>query len=266
MKHTRWRTLAVTALVLVMAGCAPAATETPFPPLVPEASHPAEADSVQASAEVAPAQEAHLSFVISGMVAQINVKEGDVVEAGQILVSLQSPDLEYGLLQAEAAVRAAELDYKYWSLPRRVGFEVVERGPVAAKELERARRSLETARAQLSQTNLAAPFAATVVSVEVQPGEFVQPGQVVVALAILDTLKIETTDLSELNVAAVRIGQPATVYVDALDKELNGIVTAISPVASTIGSEVVFKVTIQLEEQPIDLLWGMSADVEIKTE
>lgn len=266
MKHTQWRTLAVTALVLVMAGCAPAATATPFPTLIPEASGPVVAESVQASAEVVPAQEAHLSFVISGMVDEVNVEKGDLVEAGQILMSLQSPDLEFGLLQAEAAVRAAELDYQYWKLPRRVGFEVVERGPVAEKELEQARRSLETAQAQLSQTNLAAPFAATVVSVEVQPGEFVQPGQIVIALARLDHLIIETTDLSESNIAAVTIGLPATVYVEALDKEFPGVVSAISPIFNIIGSDVVFKVTILLEEQPMDLLWGMSADVEIKTE
>jgi RND family efflux transporter MFP subunit len=266
MKHIQWRTLAITALVLIMAGCAPAATATPFPTLVPEASGLAEADSVQASAEVVPAQEAHLSFVISGLVDEINVKKGDVVEAGHALMSMQSPDLEYGLLQAEAAVRAAELDYEYWKLPRRVGLEVVERGPVAEKELEQARRSLETAQARLSQTNLDAPFTATVVSVDVQPGEFVQPGQVVIALAKMDDLIVETTDLSELNIATVEVGQPATVYVEALDEEFAGVVSAISPIFNIIGSDVVFKVTILLEDQPVNLLWGMSADVEIKTE
>ena len=266
MKHTHWRTLAVTALVLVMVGCAPAATATPFPTLVPEASAREEADSVQASAEVVPAQEAHLSFVVPGTVAEINVEKGDVVAAGQVLMTLQSPDLEYGLRQAEAAVRAEEFAYEYWKLPRRVGLEVVERGPLAEKELEQARRSLETAQAQLAQTNLAAPFAATVVSVEVKSSEFVQPGQVVIALAKLDELIVETTDLSELNITTVKVGQPASVYVEALDKEFPGVVSAISPIFSIIGSDVVFKVTILIEEQPADLLWGMSADVEIKTE
>ena len=93
-----------------------------------------------------------------------------------------------------------------------------------------------------------------------------QPGQVVIVLAKLDNLKIETTDLSELNIATVDIGQPVSVYVEALDKKFQGTVTAISPISDTIGGDVVFKVTVQLEEQPLDLLWGMSADVEIQTE
>ena len=266
MKLTRWTTLVTLALVLAMAGCAPAATATPIPTIALDSTGLLEVKIVQASAEIVPAQETHLSFVISGPIKEVTVEEGDVVEAGQILATLGAPDLEYGVLQAEAAVREAEFDYEYWKLPRRVQNQVVERGPVAKQELETTRRSLDTAQAELTQTQLIAPFAATVVSVEVQPGEYVQPGQVIVVLANLDNLKVETTDLSELNVAAVNIGQPASVYVDALDKEFQGVVTAISPISDTIGGDVVFKVTLQLEEQPLDLLWGMSADVEIQTE
>ena len=92
------------------------------------------------------------------------------------------------------------------------------------------------------------------------------PGQVVIVLAKLDNLEIETIDLSELNVSAVKVGQPVNVYVEALDKEFQGKVSAISPISNTIGSDVFFKVTIQLVEQPQGLLWGMSADVEIQTE
>jgi len=211
-------------------------------------------------------QEARLSFAISGPIKEVSVEEGSKVEAGQILATLSSPDLEYGVLQAEDAVRKAEYDYEYWKLPRRVGYQVVERGPVAAQDLEVTRKTLETAHAALSQTDLFAPFAATVVSVETKPGEYVRPGQVVIVLARLDNLEIKTTDLSELNVSAVKLGQSATIYVEALDKEFLGKVTAISPISNTLGGDVVYTVTIKLNEQPADLLWGMSAEVEIQTE
>ncbi len=267
MKPTKWTMLAVLALVLTMAGCAPAATTTPIPniPLDPTGSFGD--GNVQASAEVVPAQEARLSFVISGPIKEVTVEKGSVVEVGQILATLIAPDLEYGVLQAEAAVRVKEFDYEYWKLPRRAADRtIVERGELAAQELETARRSLDTAQVELTQNTLVAPFAATVISVEVQPGEYVQPGQVVVVLAELDNLQVETIDLSELNVASVKAGQSTTVYVEALDEEFPGIVTAISPISSTIGGDVIFKVTIQLNEQPKGLLWGMSADVDIQTE
>lgn len=267
MKHRPWTSLTILALVLVMASCAPAAATTPLPTSVPEVAVTPEARGVQASAKVVPAQESDLSFVISGPVDSVAVKKGDFVQPGQVLVTLRSPELEYHTVQAEDAVRAAELEYKYWKLPRRIETgEIVKRGPVAEQELEVARRSLETVQAELSQAELVAPFAATVVFVEVQPGEFVQPGQAIIGLAKLDNLKVETTDLSEHDIASVKVGQPATVFVEALKKEFDGTVTAISPIADTLGSDVVFKVTIQLKEQPSNLLWGMSADVEIKTE
>jgi multidrug resistance efflux pump len=116
------------------------------------------------------------------------------------------------------------------------------------------------------QTTLVAPFAATVISVQVQPGEYVNPGQAIIWLAKLDELLIETSDLSELNVAAVKLGQPAAVFVEALNQEFQGEVIAIAPISGTIGGDVVFKVTIKLDDQPDALLWGMSADVEIKVE
>jgi len=267
MKLTQWTTLAVLAPVLATAGCAPAIAATPIPTIALDSTGPLEVNIVQASAEVVPAQETHLSFVISGPIKEVTVEKGSVVESGQLLATLSSPELEYGLLQAEAALREAEFDYEYWKLPRRLADRtIVDRRPVAEKELEKTRKSLDTARAELAQTKLVAPFAATVVSVELQPGEYVRSGQVVVVLAKLNNLKIETTDLSELNIAAVNIGQSASVYVEALDKEFQGVVTAISPISDTIGGDVVFKVTLQLEEQPADLLWGMSADVEIQTE
>jgi len=266
MKHTSWTTLAILALVLAMSGCAPAATETPVPTAA-LAPVPSETRNVQASAEVVPVQETHLSFPISGPIKEITVKEGDTVEVGQTLATISAPDLEYGITQAESAVQAAEFDNEYWQLPRRLADgTVVKRGDVSDRELEVTRKALETAKAKLTQATLVAPFSATVTSIEVQTGEYVRPGQVVIVLAKLDDLKVETIDLSELNIAAVKIGQPANVYVEALDKELQGTVSAISPIFDTLGGDVVFKVTVQLGEQPLDLLWGMSADVEIQTE
>ena len=253
------------ALLLTIVSCAPTRAE-PIPTIALNPNGSFEDGTVRASAEVLPSQEAHLSFAISGPIEEVNVEAGNVVEAGQILATMGAPDLEYGLFQAEAAVREAEFDYQYWKLPRIVGGRLIERGDLAWQELETTRRSLDTVQAEFAQTKLMAPFAATVVSVAVKPGEYVQTGQVVLVLANLKDLIIETTDLSELKVAAVANDQPASVYVEALDKELQGFVTAISPISDTVGGDVVFKVTIQLAEPPQDLLWGMSADVQIHTE
>jgi HlyD family secretion protein len=84
-------------------------------------------------------------------------------------------------------------------------------------------------------------------------------------LGDLSTYQVETTDLSERDVTRVQIGQPANVFIEALGEEFSGEVVDIDRVSSTIGGDVVFKVTLKLDQQPQGLLWGMSADVSIET-
>ena len=95
------------------------------------------------------------------------------------------------------------------------------------------------------------------------PGEVVQQGQAVTALATLNNLQIETTDLGERDILKVKVGDPASVNIEALNGTFPGRVIAISPKADTRGGDVVFKVTIALDKQPKGLLWGMTAEVTI---
>jgi HlyD family secretion protein len=129
-----------------------------------------------------------------------------------------------------------------------------------------AEAALQSAQAELATTELHAPFGGTVTAVNVSEGEMVLPGEVVLILADLDSLRAETTDLSERDVARVEIGQPATVLVEPLQTEVPGKVARIAPQASVIGGDVVYTVVVALDTQPEGLRWGMSADVEIQTE
>ena len=111
-----------------------------------------------------------------------------------------------------------------------------------------------------------APFDGTITALEIGPGEAVLPGQMVLALADLAHLRAETTDLSERDVAKIALGQPLAVYVEALGEEIEGQVAGIAPQATTVGGDVVYEVYVELDEQPPDLRWGMSTEVEIGTE
>ena len=276
MKRILWTILSLSAILLLVAGCSPTPAATPIPAISLNASDDADTDLVKASAVVQPAQESRLSFVISGMVEEVTVKEGDQVQAGQALVMLDTTDLEYNITVAEAALTTAEIEADIQRQTRKrfnfdtFNFEYVSTaGELIAQADSRAeqrRLAVEVAKASLEQTTLAAPFAGTVVEVHIAPGEYVQPSQVVIVIATLDDLQIETTDLSELDVATVKTGQPAVVFVEALEEEFAGEVTLVSPIADTIGGDVVFTVTVQLDEKPKDLLWGMSADVEINVQ
>jgi HlyD family secretion protein len=111
-----------------------------------------------------------------------------------------------------------------------------------------------------------APFAGTVTDVMVDQGEFVAPGQPVIELADLSTLLVETTDLNEIDVARIDVGDKVFVTFDALPGiEIEGTVTDI-PARAAEGVGVNFPVQIDLPDVPDGLRWGMTAFVEVPAE
>lgn len=128
-------------------------------------------------------------------------------------------------------------------------------------QLQQARDNLTAAHDQLERTRLLAPIAGTVTTVGIVPGEYVLPGQVLVGISDVSSLQIETSDLSELDVPQVSIGQEVLIQIKALDAVVTGHVVSISPVATTLGGDVVYMTTIALDTLPEGLREGMSATV-----
>ncbi len=229
--------------------------------------------TVTASAVVVPAQVAQLGFLISAIAREIPVKEGDTVKAGQTLMVLDTPDLQFAITEAEAALHSAQAYadlQKYKKVKdRRNGKIFFDTVPVEYRQradvkVQQAQVALEIAQLNLTQGTLTAPFDGTVASISVIPGEFVPSDQAVVTLATLNALQLETTDLSERDITKVRIGTPVNIFIEALNTNFTGKVIAISPKADTGGGDVVFKVTIAFDKQPQNLLWGMTAEVTIE--
>jgi multidrug resistance efflux pump len=136
----------------------------------------------------------------------------------------------------------------------------------AQAQVAQADAALQAAQAALDQAVLCAPLSGTITALAVHPGETVVPGQVVLSLADLSLLRAETTDLSERDVSRVEVGQEATVFVEALGTEIQGRVAGIAPQANTVGGDVVYSVTVDLDEQVPGLRWGMSTEVGINSD
>lgn len=262
--------LIVTTIVgLVLSACsAIASTPTAIPTVsldnssTPNSDSSSDANSVSASAVIVPFQTAELSFANVGRVKAVDVKTGDRVTAGQVLVELDTTLLEAKVKEAEANLAAAQVQVKYL---KRVGTDEVHLESAQA-EADRAQALLDSAHATLAaQSTLVSPFDGTIAAVDITSGETVVPGRVVITMGDLSRFQVETKDLSERDVPRVEIGQNVKVFIKALGQEFSGKVTDISRVSSTVGGDVVFKVTIDLDKQPEGLLWGMSADVNIET-
>ena len=165
---------------------------------------------------------------------------------------------------AEAAVAEAAYQEAQWYLAALRGEDIPAdaSGPMLT-QLQQARADLAAAQNRLEQTRLTAPIDGIVAQVNIIAGEFATPGMTLVIISDLDHLQVKTTDLSERDIINVSVGDPATITVDALAEEFSGTVTSISPVADTLGGDVVYEVTITFNEQPAGALGGMTAEVTI---
>jgi multidrug efflux pump subunit AcrA (membrane-fusion protein) len=149
-------------------------------------------------------------------------------------------------------------------------FEMFTTGPdpedvaLAEARITNAEAQLAAARAAIVDRELVAPFDGVISAVHVNPNEWVAPGSPVLLIGDLDHLQVETTDLSEIDVAQISHGDTAIVTLDALPElVLEGTVVSISPKADE-GSGVNFPVLIELSEIPPALRWGMTAFVDIE--
>jgi len=269
MKKIYW--IVFITLTLALTACGQAATAEPVPTVALDtgasdsgSSGSGLGNTVIASAEVRPVASVNLSFPTLGTVKTVEVEVGDTINAGKTIATLDTTIIEARIAEAEAIVVASETQVSYL---KRVGVgNAYERIDAAQAEVDRAQAVVDQLKAQLAQATLVTPISGTVIKVDGAPGETANLGQVIVIVANLDQMRIETTDLSERDIPAVQIGQTAIVFIDALDNSFEGEVVDIDRQSETVGGDVTYKVTVELDQQPAGLRWGMSAEVEIQTE
>lgn len=172
------------------------------------------------------------------------------------------------LRAAQAEVWAAAADFQ----ASQANLANLEAGPleedvaVAEARVVQARAALEQARLNQSRAVLEAPFGGTVSELYVRDAQHINPGEPVLLLSDLSTLRIETTDLNEIDVAQIAAGDSAIITFDALpDVELDGTVLRIDP-KSAEGAGVNYTAVIVADALPAEVRWGMTAFVDIPIE
>jgi multidrug efflux pump subunit AcrA (membrane-fusion protein) len=135
---------------------------------------------------------------------------------------------------------------------------------VAEAAVQQATVDLAAAEVALARTRVTAPFAGTLTEVMIEVGDTVAPGQPIAVLGDLDQLRVETTDLTEMDVIAVQADLPVRLTVDALPgQSWTGRVRRIRPERVIVGSDVTYPAIIDLDDPIPGLLWGMTVAVTI---
>lgn len=137
----------------------------------------------------------------------------------------------------------------------------------AEADVASAEATLREAKIALAETQLRAPFAGVIASLDVTTGEHVSPGNPIIRLAGFPAWQIQTTDLNELNVTKIRTGAAATIKVDAIPGlALQGKVVAIRAIGENKSGDINYTVIIQPDKNDERLRWNMTAEVTIEAE
>lgn len=161
---------------------------------------------------------------------------------------------------AQAALEQAQRDYE----ARKDGPDP-DQLALAEAHLKAAQAQVESAKAALERLDLRAPFTGRVIKVEISVGERVFPNQTVIVLADFSQWYVETTDLTENEVAKIALGQATTLLPDALPEvSLTGKVESISEYFIERAGDVTYTVRIAMDETDPRLRWGMTVEVRFE--
>jgi multidrug resistance efflux pump len=225
-------------------------------------------DYQQAEAQIQRAEDSQKAHAIGLEILDAQVGEAQE-QLAQAMATQETYTITLDILAAEVKATQLELDdLRAWENPYLDEPSEKEIAQAQAR-LQQAELAVTELELQLQAAELRAPFAGTVVDVRARAGDQVGLAQVVLVLAALDRLQVRTTDLTELDIVRVAVGQPAVVSVDALaGREFDGVVREIALQGQDYRGDVVYTVTVDLTDAKLDeaLRWGMTAVVKIETE
>ncbi len=201
-------------------------------------------------------------------VETVNVEVGQAVKAGDVLATASTADLEDQLVSARTSLQAAKVQERAAkaALDDAEGTDATRQAKVGSYNAVNARRQAEAdvddLVAKIALATLTAPIDGTVTNLNLTAGLDATGTALTIASARYEV----TADVVESDIAAMSVGQEATVAVDAIAATIGGTVSAIAPAASAGSSGVVsFPVTVTLTGAPAGLRAGMTADITIVT-
>jgi len=162
-------------------------------------------DAIEALGTAKANESLTISAKVTETVARVAFEDGDMVEAGEVLVDLSGRAEVAQLEEAQAAHKEAQQQYERQS-------ELVGAGTIARSQLDAqvalrdaADARMKAIRARLSDRVITAPFAGVLGFRQVSPGTLVTPGTVIATLDDVSTIKLDFT-VPETLLGSVQVG------------------------------------------------------------
>jgi RND family efflux transporter MFP subunit len=209
-----------------------------------------------AAGTIGAVHETRIASKVLARVVEVNLKAGQAVASGEVLVRLDDKDVRARLQQAEAqlasanaALEQAERDEKRLRdsfAARAASEQEYDRAKTAVTsgqaEVQRAQEQVNEARAVLEYTVIRAPMDGVVVDKKVDVGDTVSPGQVL--LTFFDPKRMQlVASVRESLAYRLAVGQSIGVHVDVLNKTCAGEVSEIVPESQSASRTFQVKVS-----------------------
>ncbi|MFZ5824560.1 MAG: efflux RND transporter periplasmic adaptor subunit [Bacillota bacterium] len=196
---------------------------------------------------------------VAGTVEALHAAEGERVGAGDLLLTIENDPL---LLQLEQA--ANDLKTQEQNLTN-----LLEPAQDPSRQLTTYQQKLQQAQLTLSQRQsdvddlvVKAPVSGTISALTAIVGDKVSASTNLFRVADYSTMEV-TISVDELDVAQIKVGQPAEITLDALPgKTYRGQVTRVNPEGTFRNDIATFEVTVAVE-RPDGLMAGMNSSVNI---
>src|SRR2546421_718458 len=230
--------LAVLGLVAVIAGIKVLsimrmiAASKPPPPAVVSTAKAAYQDwqpELRAVGTLRAVRGADLALDVAGLVTRVNVKSGDEVRKGQLLLQLRDSEDIALLHQLEAAAALAEVTFA--RAKEQLAVQVISKADYdqAAADLKAKQAAVAQQQVNVAKKQLRAPFAGRAGIVTINPGAYLSSGTTIVTLQQLDPIYVDF-HLPQKTLADLKTGEKDTMTLDGVPgKTPDGTRSAIRP-------------------------------------
>lgn len=232
---------------------------------------------ITTSGKIEAVQNANLSTRVMGHVTKTMAKVGEKVRKGQLLLSINSNDINAQKSQANASITEAKAAYdnaeknynRFKSLYQSNSISQKEMDNMTANfkmakaRLEAAKQRKSQINAQLFYTNITAPFSGVITGKYINKGDMASPG--IPLISIENTTKFQViTAVPESEITHIKKNTKVNVIVKSSNQIIKGEITEISTSAKNTGGQYLVKIA--LNKTTEKLLSGMFTSVQFLVE
>lgn len=226
-----------------------------------------------ASGKIEAVKNANISTRMMGYVTNIPVKVGQKVTKGQLLISINSADIsaqkgqiEASIIEATVAFNNAEKDYNRYlnlynenSVSQKEMDDMTANFEMAKARLQAAEQMKNQVNAQLSYTNIVAPFSGIITGKFINEGDMANPGMPLLSIEAPNEFQVIAM-VPESEITKINTVGEVSVLVKSTNQQIKGKIAEVSTSTKNTGGQYLVKVL--LNKTNANLLSGMFASVK----